>query len=130
MCNKFKCENFKVKQVVRRLRDAVCRKRHELWGKPDFDVAQRQRASLRVTPCPQSSGKTRDNRRAPPTLLPSIYFPVCKVEVNLERTSFANETKLIIILNWISKWNYISIHYLFHDVSLVQHRVVSFMNTQ
>jgi len=46
-------------EVLAHLRDVVCRKRRIL-GKPDLDVAPRQRADSRVIPHPQLSGKTSD----------------------------------------------------------------------
>ena len=51
-----------------RLRDAVRRKRPELWKKPDLDVAPRQCTGSRVDPYPQLSGKTSEIRYAPSTL--------------------------------------------------------------
>ena len=63
-------------------------------GKPDLDVAPRQRAGSHVTPHPQLSGKTLDIRCAPSTLLsglsPSRLFPVSQTNNHFERTSFPN----------------------------------------
>jgi len=67
-------------EVLARLRDDVCRKRLELWGKSDLDVAPRQCAVSCFAPHPQLSGKTTDIRCVPSTLFSglslSCLFPV------------------------------------------------------
>jgi len=55
-------------EVLARLREAVRRKRTELWENETLDVAPRQCADSRVAPHPQLSGKTSDIRCAPSTL--------------------------------------------------------------
>jgi hypothetical protein len=54
------------------LRDAVRRKRPELWEKPDLDAAPRQCTGSTVTPHPQISGKTQHINCARSTLFSSL----------------------------------------------------------
>jgi len=78
--------------VLERLRDAVRRKRPELWEKRDLDVAPRQCAGSRVAPHPQLSGKNRTSviihPPYSPDLAPADFFLFPKLKTTLKGRRF------------------------------------------